>query len=286
MGNLNDNSTDYVHSYEPNTNDLTMAMDYNDAGEPIIRTVSTVSSTAVGSNKPFYLEVAQGLISGYSFNHKFGAVPSMSSGAYGSIWDVNDTLYPWDALGAGSVVNVERNDVADNGLDVTVQGLDENYEFAEETITITGADQTGSQLFTRVNRAFVVDAGGTNVSNIDIEAGAAGGTTVARITAGFGQTLMAVYTIPAGKTGYILHGTATGSSDTDASGSMRVRYFGTDTFRVGHAFELQLRGGQYDYTFAVPIPVPEKTDIDVRAQMRSNNKRITVAFDILLVDNS
>ena len=286
MANLNDNSTSYVHSYEPNTNDLTMAMDYNDAGEPVVRTIATVSGNAVGSNKPFYLEVAQGLIAGYSFNHKFGAVPSMSSGATGTIWDINDTLYPWDALGTGSIVNVERNNVADTGLTVTVQGLDENYEFAEESIEITGADQTGSQLFTRVNRAFVVDAGGENTGNIDIEAGAAGGTTVARITAGYGQTLMAVYTIPAGKTGYVLHGTATGSSDTDAAGSMRVRYFGTDTFRVGHAFELQLRGGQYDYTFAVPIPVPEKTDIDVRAIMRSNNKRITAAFDILLVDNS
>lgn len=48
---------------------------------------------------------------------------------------------------------------------------------------------------------------------------------------------------------------------------------------------LQLRGGQYDYTFQTPIPVPEKTDIDIRATMRSNNKRITAAFDVLLVDN-
>ena len=48
---------------------------------------------------------------------------------------------------------------------------------------------------------------------------------------------------------------------------------------------LQLRGGQYDYTFQTLIPVPEKTDIDIRATMRSNNKRITAAFDVLLVDN-
>ena len=254
-----------------------------DSDHPLpVTNINTQSS--VGSNKPFYLEVAQGLIEGYSFNHKFGAVPSMSSGATGSIWDVNDTLYPWDALGSGSVVNVERNDVADSGIDVTIQGLDDNYNFAEETITITGADQVGTQLFTRVNRAFISGAV-TNAANIDIEAGSVGGTTVARITAGFGQTLMAVYTIPAGKTGYLLHGTTTGSSDTDASGLMMVRYFGTSAFRVAHSFELQLRGGQYDYTFTTPPSIPEKTDIDIRASMRSNNKRITAAFDILLVDN-
>ena len=243
-----------------------------------------ITGSAAGSNKPFYLEVAQGLIAGYSFNHRFGAVPSMSSGVTGSIWDINDTIYPWDALSSGSIVNIERNNASDDGLVVTVQGLDENYDVAQEDITITGADQTGSQLFTRVNRAFVTGNGG-NAGDIDIEAGSAGGTTVARIIAGYGQTQMSVYTIPAGKTGYILHGTATGSSDTDAEGRMMVRYFGTNAFRIGHAFELQLRGGQYDYTFQTPIPVPEKTDIDVRATMRSNNKRITAAFDVLLVDN-
>jgi hypothetical protein len=37
MPNLNPNSTDYSHTYEPNTNDLTMAMDYSASGEPLIR---------------------------------------------------------------------------------------------------------------------------------------------------------------------------------------------------------------------------------------------------------
>ena len=31
------NSTNYVHTYEPNTNDLTMAMDYSASGEPLLR---------------------------------------------------------------------------------------------------------------------------------------------------------------------------------------------------------------------------------------------------------
>jgi len=37
MGILNPNSTNYVHSYEPNTNDLTMAMDYDTSGQPVLR---------------------------------------------------------------------------------------------------------------------------------------------------------------------------------------------------------------------------------------------------------
>ena len=37
MPNINPNSTNYFHSYEPNTNDLTMAMDYDPYGRPILR---------------------------------------------------------------------------------------------------------------------------------------------------------------------------------------------------------------------------------------------------------
>lgn len=37
MPNLHPNSTNYVHSYEPNTNDLSMAMDYSASGEPLLR---------------------------------------------------------------------------------------------------------------------------------------------------------------------------------------------------------------------------------------------------------
>ena len=37
MPNLNPNQTNYFHTYEPNTGDLTMAMDYNPAGQPVLR---------------------------------------------------------------------------------------------------------------------------------------------------------------------------------------------------------------------------------------------------------
>jgi hypothetical protein len=236
-------------------------------------------------NVPWNILVAQGLISGYSFNHKFGAVPGMGNNTTGTVWDINNTVYPWSALSTPTVVNVERNDIADNGLIVTVQGLDSNWNFVEENITITGTDQVGSTLFLRVNRAFVTDGGSSNAGDIDIEAGSAGETTVARITTGQGQTLMGVYTIPAGKTGYLLKGNASAEANKDASGFMYVRYSNQTTFRVGHTFEFAGVGGPYDYEFLVPIPIPEKSDIDVRIRTRDNNGRYTVSFDVLLVDN-
>ena len=233
----------------------------------------------------FDMMVSGGYVADHTFNHKFGAVPAMSVNQTGTIWDVSDTLYPWDALDTPAVVNVERNNVADDGMTVVVQGLDADFNPIEDTIVIDGADTLGTVLFHRVNRAFVTNGGTTNVGDIDIEAGAAGGTTVARITAGMGQTLMAVYTVPAGKTGYIYQGTATAQASADGTGFMMVRYDGQTAFRVGHTFEVEGGGGQYLYDFAFPIPVPEKSDIDIRITTRSNNGRYTAALDILLVDN-
>lgn len=229
------------------------------------------------------LNTARGLVRDTSFIHKFGATPAMSINQTGTIWDINDTLYPWSALDTPAVVNIERNNVADNGHTVTVQGLDANYNVVSEDIVIDGADTIGSQLFKRVYRAFCTAGGLTNTGDIDIEVGAPGGTTVARITAGKGQTLMSVYTVPAGYKAYLTQGICTVQASGDATGDMFIRYFGESTFRVGHSFEVVGTGGPYHYKFSVPIVIPEKSDIDIRAKVRSNNSRVTAAFDLILV---
>jgi len=231
------------------------------------------------------IQLAAGVVAGASFNHKFGATPEMSQSTTGSVWDVSDTIYPWAALDTPAVLNVERNNVAEEGTVVTVQGLDSNYNFQEEEITISGTDTLGTKLFRRVNRAFATHDGVSNVGDIDIEAGAAGGTTVARISAGLGQTLMAVYTVPKGKTGYIMQVSMSVKSGADATGNMFTKFFGQTVFRVGHSFEVSGDGGQHIYPFPIPIKVPEKSDIDMRATVRSNNARVTSTFDIVLIDN-
>jgi|TARA_B110000881_G_scaffold163756_1_gene146841 hypothetical protein len=231
----------------------------------------------------FDMMVSGGYISDHTFNHKFGAVPSMASGTTGSVWDIDDTVYPWAALDTPAVVNVERTNADDNGETVTVEGLDGDYLEVSEDIVISGADQVGTQLFKRINRAFI-SGGSTNAGNIDIEAGAAGGTTVARIQAGRGQTLMAVFTVPAGKTAYMYRITATAQATKDATGLMYVREGENTAYRINHTWEFS-GGGEYITNFAFPLPVSEKSDIDMRITTRANNGRYTIAFDVLLVDN-
>lgn len=230
-----------------------------------------------------FLNISRGLVKGTSFIHKFGAVPVMSTNTTGTVWDINDTIYPWAAFTTAGTITVDRISADDANKQITVVGLDANYNNISETITLTGATGNAStNLFVRVFRAFVAD-GESNIGTINIKRN---GTIVAAITATKGQTLMAVYTIPAGHTGYLMKGTASAQIGADASASMFVRYFGQESFRVGHTFEVSGAGGQYLYDFSVPIPIPAKSDIDVRITTRSNNGRYTAAFDLILIKDN
>ena len=226
------------------------------------------------------LGIAKGQFDDITHIHKFGAVPAMSQNQTGTIWDVNDTTYPWSTFDTAGTLSIPAVNASDNGKSIVLVGLDNDYLEPTETVTVSSSGATTTtQSFKRIFRAYVTNGSITNVGDIVVQKG---GTTVATIKAGKAQTLMAVYTVPAGKTGYILKGVATCQAGADATGDMFVRYFGQDSFRVGHTFEVSGTGGEYLYDFGVPVKIPAKSDFDVRCSVRSNNARVTAAFDIIL----
>jgi len=213
--------------------------------------------------------------------HKFGAVPAMSQSQSGTIWDVEDTVYPWSAFDTAGILVAAQANASDNGKSVTVIGLDGDFNEVSEEFTLSSSGTVnGTQVFKRVYRAYLT--GGSNVGDVSFSRG---GTEVLRITASKSQTLMAIYTVPAGYSALLMQGTATCQAGADATGDMFFRYFGQTNFRVGHSFEVSGTGGQYFYPFAVPLKIPEKSDIDIRATVRSNNARVTATFDIILIPN-
>ena len=243
------------------------------------REVSSI--TRVGTSEPFELQVARGQVAYHSALHKFGAVPQMSINTTGTVWDINDTLYPWSSLTSASTLTVDRASASDADKVITIVGLDGDYNEITENVTLsspTGNATTKS--FIRVYRAYMYNGSATNVGNIDIKIST---TVIARITAGKGQTLMAVYTVPAGYTAYLKQGVMSVKSGADATGDFFVRYGGETAFRIAHTFEVA--SAEYFYEFYVPFALPEKSDIDVRASVRSNNARVTAAFDMILIKN-
>lgn len=234
-------------------------------------------------DEQFDLNVARGKVRGASSLHKYGATPIQSINTTATVWDKPDTLYPWSAFDTPGVLVAAQVGADDNGKVVTIIGLDENWDQIEEDFILSSTSAvTGTKIFKRVFRGFIK----TGSNNVDQFNFSRGGTQVLRIVAGLGQTLMAVYTVPNGYTGYLYQGVCSIQAGGDATGLMMVRYNTVgQAFRVGHTFEVSGSGGEYFYKFAFPIELPQHSDIDIRVTTRNNNSRVTAAFDMLLIKN-
>jgi hypothetical protein len=218
------------------------------------------------------IPIAAGLVDGYSHINKFGATDGDVTG--GTVWDGNSssTIYPYPANG---VITITSG--ANAGATVEVQGLDADYNAVTENVTIGG---TGATTFSRVFRARMVDVDNTQDVTIN-----QGGSIAAKILAGLGQTLMAVYTIPAGKTGYFMM-SHMGSDKASTNTSMTYRIFARP---FGGAFNIKgnfnAAGGQsLDIEYPIPLKFEEKTDIKIDI-VAGQATQISATFDVVLVDN-
>ena len=235
---------------------------------------------ACGGDTQFDLNIAAGITTQMANVHKFGAVVTTSA-TYDTVWSKGGAYAFPTSASAVTVVSSSTTDsdsLNTGGETITIQGLDGDFNEVEETLSLNGTSNvTGTQSFIRVHRAFIA-SGVTNVGDIDIKHGS---TVVCYISAGMGQTQVAYYTIPAGKTGYLKSFAATQNKNQENSVRMFQRPFG-GVFRV--ASELNLYGSNMHTTFTIPIRFTEKTDIDVRAYTGSNCT-VSSMFDLLLVNN-
>ena len=248
--------------------------------------ISNVSGSEAGY--PFYLEVQQGKIPGHSMVNKFGYNPTIGSGSFETIWETGNS-YPWQSTAVTvDVVSDDTNDdVAGTGArTLRIQGLDGSYNFAEETVNMDGTTTvTTTQTFLRVFRMSVETVGSSGNNEGDITVTYTGGSDVAAtITVGNGQTLMALYTIPAGYTGYLL--TLNVSSGKDQE--MLFKIITRDNSITDAGFQikqfLDVRGGLTFIDFADGGAYGEKTDIQVDAKASSTSSA-AASFDLLLVQD-
>ena len=131
--------------------------------------------------------------------NKFGTNTDVDAAE--DIWDGGGT-YAWpSAAAATTIVSSSTDDDGDpagtGAQTVKVYGLDSNWLMISETVTMNGTGAvTLENQYLRVFRAHTVavGSGAVNAGNIQVKHGA---TVLAQITAGKGQTLMALYTIPA-----------------------------------------------------------------------------------------
>ena len=237
-------------------------------------------------DEEFELNISRDKVRGAFHVIKFGENLDVD-GSMETIWD-GGGLYTY--LTSAGVLTVTSNDGDDSAAGtgartVTVEGLDANYNSVSETLTVGGS--AGTVEFYRVFRAFVASSGssGTNEGTISITSGA---TTLAQIrtvgsptSTGLGQTFMAIYTVPAGYTGYIYQwDLSTAKADGDIFLVKRAQD-DNGAWRSQDVVHTNQNSIERNYKF--PLKIEEKADIEVRALSPTNNMKCAATFCILLV---
>ena len=239
--------------------------------------VSSISRT--GKTEPFELQVARGQISYHTSLFKYGYNPLIIN-VNETVWD-GGGLYAYPASAVAMTVT-SAGGATDEGVLVTVVGLDADWNEVVQEVTLNGSGVATTSALLRVYRAYV-SGPQAPTGNITI---ANGGTTYAQITNGENQTLMAVYTVPAGYTLYVTNGTATHGTDT--SGAYMTIRFMVRSFGgvLRTATKVDIIGGEIVFPFTFPLKITEKSDVEVRAICSKNqNNAVAATFEGILVKN-
>jgi hypothetical protein len=248
-----------------------------------------------GKYEPFELQLARGQIEGHKTLFKFGNNPD-SNGTLETVWS-HSSLYVYPT--AATVMKVSSTSSNDTGTGsgaqtVLVAGLDADYNEASEIVTLTGQTPVlTTTVFIRVFRAYVVTAGVNNtaagiiyIGNGVVTAGVPA-LVYAEIPLGENQTLMAMWTVPAGYTFYMYRGSFSAASNNSAQyvlGKFMVRPFG-GVFR--NAADVTANSNVIQYDFEIPLAVPEKADIEARViALSGTNFYITASFEGVYIENT
>jgi hypothetical protein len=241
----------------------------------------------------YFLSIAKGNVAGTSSINKFGANDDVST-SYEDIWDGGGT-YVWPA--AASLYNITSTDTDDvlggtGAHNVSIQGLDANYNLITETINLNGQTHVPTvNQYLRVFRMKVEYSGSSNVNegNIYLFKGTSSTGTpddltlvIAKIQSLQGQTLMSLYTIPAGKTGYMSNAYVTSAATKTTTFQLFARPLGKSE---NIKFNIDIKDADVNHKWSVPLVFTEKTDIWTQAKIDVGSTRVSSGFDIILVDN-
>lgn len=244
----------------------------------------------------FELGVNMGLYDGYSVIDKFGINHNVQSSTDPEdIWEYGGT-YIYDADGTAPIVSLVSDD-PDDTQTIIIIGLDINGDEVEQSIVLTGT--TRKALITPLWRVYRM----TNDSNVGIvgmvfcyvgTGNTPGANSVrAIIDNGHNQTLMALYTIPKGKVGFLYRGELGMQLTSGGVSSQEFAHCHYESRRLGKVFTVKksitlLSNGASIYVDERSFPdiLPSFTDIKLRAIEVSTDMGMFGTFDILIADES
>jgi len=223
------------------------------------------------------IPIAADKVGGYSHINKFGYSNDIAN--LSTIWD-GSTLYTYStSVGPVTVSGT----AADDSAVIEIQGLDANYNVVVQDVTLDAdGNGTASTNLIRVFRARVKTPASGQTTNAGLLNINISGAVRAKILVGKGQTLMAIYTVPAGKTAYLLNLTMSVDKNVDVIYKLMAKPHNDGAFNIKGQFGTF--GTPVDHQYPVPLRFEEKTDIEVRADA-GNTCGGGATFDLILVDN-
>ena len=143
---------------------------------------------------------------------------------------------------------------------------------------------TTTEKFIAINRMFVSEAGSGEVNAGNITA-TVGGTTRSQITADRGQTLQAVYTVPAGYTAYVTEWmVASGATAANKHVEARMIEVTDDGIRRTKCVTT-IQNTTAIIPMGVATKIDEKHSIEIRALTSSGTDKVSATFTLLLTKN-
>ncbi len=247
------------------------------------------------------LDIAAGLLPGYVGVNKFGRNPDVDTAAAEDVWDGGGI---WVAPTAARIHDIVSTSTDDDGVNapgstgaqtIRVFGLT-SWSTAEvsEDITLDGTTNVATaNSYVIIHRMQVLTAGSGRTNAGDITATAQTDATVtAQITGGEGQTLMAIYGVPSGKT-FLGTGYYIGMNRTQSTGSVDAELLVTNNpdvtdpvYRVGHRAGVTAAGtSSQNVGFEPPAPIVGPAIIKVRAtDATAINTDVVAGFNGVLMD--
>lgn len=219
--------------------------------------------------------------------HKFGRNNALTNGTEETIWD-GSNVYPWAVWDLGAdYIFIKSLVSSDTGKKVTIEGLDANLNLQSEEVTLDATNAstavTTANTYLRVHRMF--NSGDTTMTGgvTALYGDGITGVMVAAFEPGAEQSLMAVYTVPAGHTAYCTQFDFSGSANSALKSSLYVCKQ-NGVFRIVHSGSTY--GGQYNYGFDIPLEIAAGSDIDLRATASSGSASVSGSFNLVVIKDN
>lgn len=253
-------------------------------------------------NNDFGLEVAKGNINATTYIHKFGQAADFDTGDnIVTIWDGADDGFSGQRMryiySTGSDIDSVVSDSAGDNQVIEIQGLDGDSLPLTQSVTLNGQTRVeiGSSFYRvwRMKNTNSTDNAGHVQCYVS---GAAPGGVVANgsdiraiMQPENNQTLMAVYTIPNGYTGYMRDWYAsTAGANRAANYDIRLKARPSGgVFQLKHLNNLQDGGTSYiQHKYTDPEKFTSGTDIEMTAEIKTGaitTASISAGFGLILI---